>query len=45
MTFKIIVIIFLFLDFLHNCWIEDQIKEIAKKYNIKLKEYKQKNDR
>lgn len=43
MIFKIIVIIFLFLDFLHNWWIEDQVKEIAKKYNIKLKEYKQNN--
>lgn len=40
MMFKIIVIMFLFLDFLHNWWVEDQIKEIAKKYNIKLKEYK-----
>lgn len=40
MIFKIIVVVFLFLEFLHNWWLEDQIKKVAKDFNIKLKEYK-----
>ena len=27
MIFKIIVVIFLFLEFLHNWWLEDKIKK------------------
>ena len=29
MIFKIIVCIFLFLEFLHNWWLEDQIKKVT----------------
>lgn len=42
MIFKIIVVIFLFLEFLHNSWIEDNIKKVAEDHNIKLKDYKSK---
>jgi len=38
MIFKIIVVIFLFLEFLHNWWLEDQIKKVAMDHDIKLKE-------
>lgn len=37
--FKIIVLIFMFLEFLHNWWIEEQVKEIAKNYDIKIKKF------
>lgn len=40
MIFKLLVLGFLFLEFLHEAWMEKQIKKIAKHYNIKLWEYK-----
>lgn len=39
MIFKIIVCIFLFLEFLHNWWLEDQIKKVARDHNIELEKY------
>lgn len=39
MLFKFLVLGFLFLEFLHNWWLEDTLKDIAKHYNIHLRKY------